>query len=67
MLKNVGIADKVIRFAAALALFAAGVVLAPQGLWWIGLIALLPLSTGLLSYCPLWHVLGIKTISIKKL
>lgn len=65
--KNVGLIDRIIRFVIAAALVVAGIVLAPQGLWWIALIAIVPLVTGLVSFCPVWRLLGIKTIKVKKL
>ena len=67
MPKNVGLIDKVVRFVIALALVIFGVLNISTGLWWVGLIAIVPLATGLAGYCPIWHIAGIKTISIKKL
>lgn len=67
MVKNVGLVDKIIRFVAAAALFAFGFLNLSTGLWWVGLIGLVPLATGLVGYCPVWHLAGIKTITIKKL
>ncbi len=67
MLKNVGTIDRIIRILIAVALVVTGIVLSGQGLWWIALIAILPLATAGLAYCPLYHVVGIKTISVKKL
>ena len=67
MLKNVGTIDKIIRIILALGLIIAGIALSGQGLWWIALIAIIPLATSALSYCPLYHVIGVKTISVKKL
>lgn len=67
MPKNVGLIDKIVRFVVAAALVVFGLLNLNTGLWWVGLIAVLPLTTGLLSYCPVWHLVGIKTISVKKL
>lgn len=35
----------------------------PQTLW--GLVGLLPLTTGLWGFCPLYHVLGVSTCAVK--
>ena len=67
MPKNVGLVDKSVRFLLAAALAVFGVLNLSTGLWWVGVIALDPLVTGLAGYCPLWHVFGVKTISVKKL
>lgn len=58
MKTNVGTVDRSIRVLLGLVLlfsYAAGAI----GAW--GLIGLVPLATGLLGYCPLYQVLGIKT------
>ena len=67
MPKNVGFIDKVVRFVVAAALAVFGLLNLSTGLWWIGLIAIVPLVTGLAGYCPIWHLTGIKTIEVKKL
>ncbi len=67
MPKNVGLIDKIIRFVIAAALAVFGLLNLSTGLWWVGLLAVVPMVTGLLGYCPIWHVAGIKTISVKKL
>ena len=58
MSTNVGGIDKILRIAAGAGLVGltlAGVI----GVWgWIGVV---PLATGLLGWCPLYTVLGIKT------
>lgn len=57
MKKNVGFADSVVR------IIVAGVIIAlgfGYHSWW-GLLGLLPLITGLLSFCPLYYFLGIST------
>lgn len=55
---NVGKVDKSLRIVAGLALLALGA----SGLigWW-GLIGLVPLATALLSWCPAYTLLNIKT------
>lgn len=55
---NVGRLDQVLRIVLGLlllALFAAGLI----GAW--GLIGLVPLATGLVRFCPAYHLLGIHT------
>ena len=62
MTANVGTIDRVLRIVVGLALVAAAVGLlgpAYQTVWgWIGLI---PLATGLVGWCPLYTILGIRT------
>lgn len=58
MQKNVGTTDKTIRIVAGLILIAL-VFVGPQTPWgWIGII---PLATALMSWCPLYTLLGIRT------
>lgn len=55
---NVGRIDQVLRIGVGLlllVLFGAGVI----GPW--GLIGLVPLATGLLRFCPMYRILGIRT------
>ncbi len=62
MTANVGTFDRILRILVGLALVAAALGLfgpAYQTVWgWIGLI---PLATGLVSWCPLYTILGFKT------
>ena len=62
MTTNVGTIDRALRIVFGLALVAAALGLfgpAYQTIWgWIGLI---PLATGLVSWCPVYSILGIKT------
>lgn len=67
MPKNVGLIDKIIRFVIAAGLAVFGLLNLGTGLWWIGLLAVVPLVTGLAGYCPIWHLTGIKTVSVKTL
>jgi uncharacterized membrane protein YfbV (UPF0208 family) len=67
MPQNVGFIDKIVRFVVAVALVVFGLLNLSTGLWWVGLIAIVPLVTGLAGYCPVWHLTGIKTITVKKL
>lgn len=61
MQANVGGVDKVVRIIGGvllIALVATGTI----GLWgWIGVV---PLLTGLFSFCPLYSLLGIKTCKL---
>lgn len=62
MTKNVGTIDKVFRVIVGLGLVAL-VFVGPQTPWgWIGLI---PLVTVLLSWCPLYTLLGISSCPAK--
>lgn len=60
---NVGGMDRIARVVAGLALIGltlAGVI----GVWgWIGVI---PLATGLFSFCPLYPLFGIRTCKVKE-
>lgn len=58
---NVGVADKMIRMILALIIGTAGIYFKS---WW-GLLALLPLATALISFCPLYKFLGLSTCSQK--
>jgi Protein of unknown function (DUF2892) len=62
MTANVGTIDRVLRIVVGLALIAAALGLfgaAYQTVWgWIGLI---PLATGLVSWCPAYTILGVRT------
>jgi hypothetical protein len=58
MSANVGTLDRIIRITVGLILIALALagLLAPWG--WIGVV---PLATGLINFCPLYTVLGVKT------
>lgn len=62
MSSNVGLIDRVLRIVVGLALIAVALGLfgpANQTMWgWIGVI---PLATGLVSWCPAYALLGIRT------
>lgn len=55
---NVGKTDKTLRIIAGLVLLALG---AAGVIGWWGLIGLVPLATGLINWCPVYSLLGIKT------
>ena len=61
MLKNVGKIDRVVRFVLFAAFAVFGILNIGSGLWWIGLFGLIFLFTGIAGYCPIWHVIGVKT------
>ena len=58
MTKNVGLIDKTIRIAAGIALIVATIAEALPVWGWIGIV---PIATGLMNFCPLYSVIGIKT------
>lgn len=58
MKKNVSQTDRYVRMAVGAAILLLGLLL---GSWW-GLIGLVPLATGALSYCPLYQLLGFSTV-----
>jgi len=57
MKKNVGTADQIIRLIVAIVIAAFGIYYKS---WW-GLVAIVPLATALLSFCPLYSPLGMST------
>ncbi len=58
MHKNVGNLDRTLRIVAGIALIALAAT-GTVGLWgWIGVV---PLVTGVMSWCPAYSLLGIKT------
>lgn len=60
MTRNEGTADRVIRVVLGLGLLSL-IVVGPHT--WFGLIGLVPLVTGLVGFCPLYRVLGVRTFS----
>jgi membrane protein implicated in regulation of membrane protease activity len=63
MLRNEGTIDRVLRIVAGIVLI--GLALAgPKVVWgWIGVI---PLVTGIVGFCPLYRVLGIRTCATRE-
>jgi hypothetical protein len=55
---NLGTTERIIRAIIGLILLSL-VVIGPHS-WW-GLIGLIPLATAIVSFCPVWQVLGINT------
>jgi len=60
MKKNVGSTDKIIRFVLAAALASLFFVLEGD-MKWLGALAVIPLVTGLVSFCPIWAMVGVNT------
>jgi len=57
MKSNIGKTDQIIRLALAAAIAIIGFYYQS----WLGFLAIIPLLTGSLSYCPLYSLLGIST------
>lgn len=53
MKKNVGKTEKIIRIILAVVIAGLGFFF---NIWWLYLLALVPLLTGLFSYCPLYSI-----------
>lgn len=58
MKKNVGSSDRALRIIVGLVLLSL-VFVGPKTLW--GLIGLIPLLTGLISWCPAYAIIGTNT------
>jgi len=65
MKANVGGIDRIVRIGAGLALLSLLFILDGASRWW-GLVGLVPLATGLFSFCPLYPLLGISTCPLEK-
>ena len=62
MKPNMGSTDKIIRYLVALVIGFAGIYFKS---WW-GLLAIIPLLTALISFCPLYTLVGLNTCTTKK-
>lgn len=62
MIRNEGNADRWVRIALGVALLSL-VFVGPRT--WLGLFGLVPLLTGLVGYCPLYQLLGVKTCRVE--
>lgn len=63
MARNVGNADRIIRVVIGLALISLFFVL--PGMWkMLGLIAIVPLATAAIGWCPLYAMFGIRTCPV---
>ncbi|MBW2611273.1 MAG: DUF2892 domain-containing protein [Deltaproteobacteria bacterium] len=58
MKKNIGNIERIVRIVVGLAILSLTVV-GPQSPW--GLIGIVPLSTGIIGWCPPYAMLGIST------
>jgi len=58
MKNNIGNIERIVRIVVGLAILSLTVV-GPQSLW--GLIGIVPLSTGIIGWCPPYAMLGIST------
>lgn len=63
MKANEGMIDRVLRVVLGLALLSL-VFVGPQTVW--GYVGLVPLLTGLVGYCPLYAIFGLRTCPLKK-
>jgi hypothetical protein len=61
--KNEGTLDRVVRVVVGLAVLSL-VVVGPRT-WW-GLVGLVPVATGLVGFCPLYTLLGIRTCAVAR-
>ncbi len=59
---NEGIADRVIRVVLGIALICI-IFVGPKTMW--GLVGLVPLLTGILGFCPLYKIVGLRTCPLK--
>jgi len=57
MKSNVGTVDRIIRIIVGIAIAAAGIYFRN----WLGLIAVIPLATGVFAFCPLYAPFGLST------
>lgn len=60
MTPNVGTVDRIVRLIAGLVLLSM-LLWVPGDIRWFGLIGLIPLGTGLLRWCPLYSLFGIRS------
>ena len=60
---NEGTIDRTIRVALGIALLSLTII-GPKSM--LGFIGLVPLATGLIGFCPLYSVLGIKTCPLPR-
>jgi hypothetical protein len=60
---NEGTLDRVVRVVIGLALVSL-VFVGPKSLW--GLVGIVPLATGLLGFCPLYRIAGLRTSGAQK-
>lgn len=67
MKANVGGIDRVLRIVAGIVLLALVFVLKSEdGLWLWGLIGIVPLTTGVMNWCPAYGLFGMSTCSVEE-
>lgn len=57
MKRNVGTIDRIVRIGAGVAIAGAGIYFRN----WLGLVAVIPLATGFVGFCPLYLPFGLST------
>ena len=62
---NVGGIDKALRIIVGIGLLSLIFLVEGPAKWW-GLIGLIPLGTGLFSFCPLYALFGLSTCPLEK-
>ncbi|MEQ9316111.1 MAG: DUF2892 domain-containing protein [Henriciella sp.] len=62
MARNEGTIDRVLRVIVGLALVSL-IFVGPKTIW--GLVGVVPLLTGLVGYCPVYSLFGIRTCRLK--
>ena len=65
MKTNVGTLDRVLRIGLGIALLAWMLTGESPARWW-GAIGLVPLVTGMLGFCPLYRLLGLRTCPLAR-
>jgi len=61
MTRNIGKLDKTLRIVVGLALIALALT---QTIGWWGFVGLVPLATALISFCPLYRLVGFRTCRV---
>ena len=62
MRRNVGTVDFIVRIIIGIVIAVLGVVFKN----WLGLIAIIPIGTALLHWCPLYRLFGISTCKVQE-
>ena len=62
---NIGGIDKALRIIVGIGLLSLIFLVEGPAKWW-GLIGLIPLGTGLFSFCPLYALFGLSTVPLGK-
>lgn len=63
-MKNVGNADRIIRVIIGLGLLSLLIIL-DGNMRYLGLLGLIPITTAIIGFCPLYKLIGLKTLSKK--